>query len=402
MSTERNVLAIALQSIKNDDIDQLDRALRIMPIEKLKDNRETLLSTFLALAAQYGRAEAAHMIMDRWKVVYPDNDKISMLARLFMQMVITVPTLAFLASIDKSYTYVELIDELSEWDSSEEVITACGRADEIFGQQPHSTYEMLRARAVELGNFRVEEYLIDKISETAPYAPKPQRIHNKLAQFYPEYENRLPTQEELDQLAEQEGQIDMEEIAIPDDEEAVEILTAGLEDVGIAMTEIELAKKLLRQEFAKSEGRKWELLNPVLENREQLSLEGDRLLFWIYGASNPLVNQDLTLDTPSAKYGGCRMFLCDLFDYNEEYDYIEDWFLGYCEECLLKIRYRHYAVRMPREHGGWQGCFCSWKCVQDRQSFIETDSGEPNLLLRDMIEAFAKKTEEVGIQDRIE
>ena len=248
----------------------------------------------------------------------------------------------------------------------------------------------------------MEEYLIDKISETAPYAPKPQRIHNKISKFYSEFSDVLPTQEQLDQLAEKESRIDLSELETIGDEEAVEILTAGLENVGIAMTEIELAKKLLKQEFAKSENRKQELLQHVLENREQLSLESDRLLFWIYGPSNPLVNQDLTLDTPSAKYGGCRMFLCDLFDYNQEDDYLEDWFLGYCEECLLKIQYRHYAVRMPREHGGWQGCFCSWKCVEDRQSFIETDSEEPNLLLRDMIEAFAKKTEEVGIQDRIE
>jgi hypothetical protein len=398
MSTERNVLAIALQSIKNDDIEQLEKALKVMPIEKLKDNRETLLSTFLALASQYGRAEAAESILERWKVVYPDNDRISMLSRIFMKMVITLPTLAFLVSINKTYTYVELIDELSEWDSSEEVITACGRADEIFGQQSYSTYEMLRARAVELGNFRVEEYLIDKMAETSPEIPKPERIHNKLAKFYSQFNEKLPSQEELDILAEQESKSDLTEVDI-DDDEALEILTAGLEEVGIAIEEIELAKKLLRQEFSKS--RKWELLKPVLENRKQLTLESDRLLFWIYGPTNPLVNQDLTLNTPSAKYGGCRMFLCDLFDYNEEDDYLEDWFLGYCEECLLRIPYRHYSVRMPREHGGWQGCFCSWKCVQERQKFIEIDSGEPNLLLKDMIEAFAKKTEEVGIQDRV-
>lgn len=400
MSTERNIVAIALQSIKNDDIEQLHRALRVMPIEKLEDNRETLLSTFLAVAAQYGRGEAAEHILERWKVVYLDNDKISMLSRLFMKMYITVPTLAFLVSVNPSYTYVELMDELCEWDSSEEVVTACGRSEEIFGQQPHETYKLLRDRAVELGNFRVEEYMIDKIAETAPAVIKPSRIHNRLAEYYPKFREQLPTQSELDELAEMdEGTKIRADTIIHSDAEAIDILTAGLEDIGVAIEEIDLAKVLLQKEFDR--GRKAELLEPVLKNREQQDLATDRLLFWIYGPANPLVNQDLTVDTPSAKYGGCRLFLCDMFDYNEEDDYVEDWFLGYCEECLLRIPFRHWAVRMPREHGGWVGCYCSWRCVKDRASFIEQDRSEPNPLLGDMITAFEKKTEEVGIQDRV-
>lgn len=396
MSTEQNVLLIALESIKNDNLTLLDRALRVMPLEKLVDKHETLLSSFLDLCADYNRPEASKMILDRWKVIYPDNEKISMLSRLFMKQIILVNSLAFLVSIHPDYTFVELIDELSEWDSDEGVVTACERAEQIFGDQPYDTYLILKDRAVELGNFRVEEYLIDKISEVAPFAPKPDYVNNYLFVYYPQFDKRLPTQTELENLiVTPKEQISFE----MDDDSAVALLTEGLGDAGVTLEEIEIAKGLIRKEIAKSEERKRELLLPILKNKNQLNLETDKLLYWIYGPTNPLVNQDLTLDTPSAKYGGCRMFLCNLFDYNEEEGYFEDWFLGHCEECLLRISNRYWSVRMPREHGGWQGCFCSWKCVKDRQSFLETGIG-PNLLLRTMIQAFETKTKEIGIQNR--
>ena len=38
MSTESNILVVAINSIKNDDIDLLDKSLRIMPLEKMDDN----------------------------------------------------------------------------------------------------------------------------------------------------------------------------------------------------------------------------------------------------------------------------------------------------------------------------------------------------------------------------
>ncbi|GAH66577.1 unnamed protein product, partial [marine sediment metagenome] len=85
----------------------------------------------------------------------------------------------------------------------------------------------------------------------------------------------------------------------------------------------------------------------------------EKELFQIYGPANPLIDQDLTLPGPSNKYGGCRMFLCDVFDYNEEFDILEDWFTGACEECHLRIRKRWDSIRRPRPLGGWQGVYCS-------------------------------------------
>jgi hypothetical protein len=169
MSKELNVIGVALESIKNDNLYELDRALKIMPIEKIVDTSETLLATFLSISAGYNRSQACKMILERWKVVYPDSDKLSILSRLFLKITINISTLSFIMSIHPEFTYVELMDELREFDSSSDVAVACGRAEEIFGNQPYETYKMLRDQAIESGNFIIEEYMVDKIGETAPY-----------------------------------------------------------------------------------------------------------------------------------------------------------------------------------------------------------------------------------------
>lgn len=78
------------------------------------------------------------------------------------------------------------------------------------------------------------------------------------------------------------------------------------------------------------------------------------------------------------KYGGCRMLLCTEYetrdDIGQEVDPFLDfdlypdeygWFRGTCDRCDLIIDRPHYAVRAPLNHGGWSGCYCSWKCVED-------------------------------------
>jgi hypothetical protein len=404
MSKELDTIAITVESIKNDNLTVLDDVLRVMPIEKLKDtNQENLLSTFLALCAENDRKDAAKLILERWDVVYPDNDKIPILPRLFINNKFDIFILSFLVSIFNDVTFVEIMDDLSEWDVSPNVVTACSKADQIFGPQPLKTYELVRDNAIEHKNYVVEDYMIDKILEIAPFSPKPEYVKNYIGEHFEIYKNKLPTEKELEGLAERESkkETDLEGIILPSDDEAVEMLTQGLTRNGISIEEIDEAKKLLKEEISKSEERKRELLLPIIKNDKEQNLDSDRLLYWIFGPSNPLIAQNLTLNTPSAKYGGCRMFLTDLFDYDEEFGYVADWFTGNCEKCLLRIKHRWYAVRLPRVHGGWEGCFCSWKCVKERLNDIETDQMQPEILRHQLIEAFETKTNQVGIQDRI-
>ena len=127
-------------------------------------------------------------------------------------------------------------------------------------------------------------------------------------------------------------------------------------------------------------------------------MAGDLWLFRLFGLSNPLVNQDLTRPGKSNLYGGCRMFLCDVFDYDDEDHYVKDWFTGVCESCHLRIAHRWYALRKPRAHGGWLGEFCSWDCV--RESMVEYEE-EPDLLVHELINIFEAEINEKGIQDRL-
>ena len=387
MSNSLNVIQLAIVYIKDDNMAGLEKVLNVMPLEKLGDEAEVLLSTFLSVCAGYDRPDAARMILDAWSVIYPDGEKIQLKSRLFMMNSINLSTLAFVTLMDKEFTYVELMDDLMAADNSEEVVTACNRADEVFGPQPYATYEIVKEHSAELGNWRVEEYAISSMEETAPFKEKPGWVQNYTKKdLVPESELYVP----------ETGEIPFE---VPTDEEAVELLTKGLTQLGISVDDLEMAKTTLRGKLATStKAEKISLLKPIMENRAQEIMAGDLWLFRLFGPANPLVNQDLTRPGKSNLYGGCRMFLCDVFDYDDEDHYVKDWFTGVCESCHLRIAHRWYALRKPRAHGGWTGCYCSWDCVAE--SMVEYEE-EPDLLVHELINIFEAEINEKGIQDRL-
>ena len=77
--------------------------------------------------------------------------------------------------------------------------------------------------------------------------------------------------------------------------------------------------------------------------------------------------------------------------------YVKDWFVGYCQECDLKIRRRWHAVRVPLKYGGWEGCMCSWKCV--KRSIINFNNSDPVML--SLCDVYEKEIYNYGILDRI-
>lgn len=91
-----------------------------------------------------------------------------------------------------------------------------------------------------------------------------------------------------------------------------------------------------------------------------------------------------------------RMLLCNVYspyvdDEDEDVTY-GDWFDGSCDECGQRIREAHHCLRMPQETGGWLGCFCSWKCLQDRAG--------NNINLEDLIGKIKDEIEKKLIYDR--
>lgn len=388
VSKATSAIQLAIIHIKNNDIDNLQKVLGVMPLDRLGKQTESLLSAFLSVCAQFNRVDAAKAILQAWEITYPSDDKMQVLTHLFLINQINIETLAFVTLAHEDFTYVELMEELIQGDSSPEVMVACGKADKIFGKQPYETYKLIYTHANQIENDNVAEYAEMKMEETAPYAPIPTWVKN--------YRNTpLLINSELSETVEV-GDIPFN---IPSDEEAVELLTNGLSHLGISIAEVDQAKFfLLRRLAVSTRAEKIELLKPIMENKANQILGSDTVLFQIFGPSNPLVDQDLTLNTPSSKYGGGRMLISDNFDYNEEFDYVEPWFKGACDQCHLRIRHFWHAVRRPRSHGGWLGCFHNFDCV--RQA-VHWEGEEPDLLAHELINIFEKQTNEIGIQDRL-
>ena len=95
----------------------------------------------------------------------------------------------------------------------------------------------------------------------------------------------------------------------------------------------------------------------------------------VEGPLNPIVQDDDTIREclGSMSYRnnkGCRMLTCIcIVNSDEDYDLDEipkmSWFDGKCEECHKKIKLACHSIRLPLDHGGWVGCFCSEDCAID-------------------------------------
>ncbi len=419
---EANLLLLTANSIRNDNLAELDVYLRIMPLEQISDNRDSILEKFLILAASLQRRDASNYILDRWKVLYPDNDKFSIFTRLFL-LSNNLKMLSYVCEIHPEFTYLELMDELCDFDASQESILACGKADDVFGIQPHDTYKLVEARALESQNYVIQEYVKENLEFTAPLAPKPDWIRDfnilqynsntnftnnnstnnkqiiKQKTIKPEIK-LLPSESDLysyaDTLHVENTELDM------DVSEIVSFLIAGLEKNGVVVNgedERSEMEKTIRKELQNPKIRQ-ELIAPLLQNKKDAELQNNNVLFRIFGPSNPLVGPNYLDSNISSKYGGARMFLFNLFDYSEEYDRILDWFTGNCYQCNLQIKERWYAVRKPSPMGGWKNCYCSWKCVRDDITETENATDEIDHLSHKLTDIFENEISQIGIQDR--
>lgn len=93
-------------------------------------------------------------------------------------------------------------------------------------------------------------------------------------------------------------------------------------------------------------------------------------------------------------YGGERMFISNVYDFNEETNESYYWFSGYCLNCALKIRRFTHAVRVPVKEGGWKGCYCSLECALKQ---IDDD----DVLSQRLLEEIGTDLNTIGIQDYI-
>lgn len=129
--------------------------------------------------------------------------------------------------------------------------------------------------------------------------------------------------------------------------------------------------------------------------------DSDKLTSY-FGPSNPF---PLHLHDPIQE----RMFLCNVYipDLDVEDEPIErdndyyHWFDGSCDECGQRIRSYHHCLRLPMLTGGWMGCFCSWKCLEDRVMEYKTDEDNiTDITIQDLVVKIKDEIEKKLIYDR--
>lgn len=85
-------------------------------------------------------------------------------------------------------------------------------------------------------------------------------------------------------------------------------------------------------------------------------------MYQTYGPANPLKQRfpgDTCLECKFSDDGICYMLKCRCLEYDPEDDeYVEDWFIGRCNECDSIIEDRSQAWRIPDIYGGFKGCYC--------------------------------------------
>jgi hypothetical protein len=151
-------------------------------------------------------------------------------------------------------------------------------------------------------------------------------------------------------------------------DQCVELLMSGLEKQGIEMLDPLKVKSILASKLTEmSPEERGKYLGAFLIEK----IQQNESLFHILG---PVHAQELSSSVGCEKYGGCRMFYCECFEFHltdptedkkqEHKSYgVTRWFKGQCEKCCRKIPKRCYAVRCPLENGGWIGTYCSWNCL---------------------------------------
>lgn len=189
-----------------------------------------------------------------------------------------------------------------------------------------------------------------------------------------------------DWLVEKENDLD---ISYPDNippvEDSVNMILDDLRRLGIGFTEIDdddlinndnnIVKNNLITQYSISTSKERILM---LSNIVEIPPFDDSPIFNEYGPVNSSYSCSLVIDEnhECSKYGGCRMLLCNEYPevdiFGEQIDLTAkniiatDWFKNKCNQCDKKIRNKNHALRLPLFCGGWQGCYCSFQCLEKK------------------------------------
>ena len=390
------LVALLFSNIAKKNNEKLADNIKFLSVSKLQVNKSNeLLDKFLQVAMKVGNTGAVSVLIDAWENSVPmeSNTLPNYLTSLFGNRLFSDQLLKFIVYSTKSMGYVDVVLDLFRAGRSLWVPYALGRAERIYGPQTHEVYKELFKWIEEQGEEYVESslyiFLGERYAETSPFVEIPKWIHNVI--------EPIPTMKELDILSEEiTKEVDKKakeliEKSIESPDELIDSAIKGLEQYVSSKEDLVKARKLLEHKIKVE--RDTTELHGIVTKQTQLELLKNQKLFMWYGPANPLYGQNLDTGSINDKYGGCRMFVCNYFDYDEEDELYIDWFTGICEQCLLRIKKPCYAVRMPKEQGAWVGCYCSWTCVRKQIRDHE-------LMKKSLVDIFEEQMNGIGIQDR--
>jgi hypothetical protein len=397
-------IAIIKQYIQvNQDVqnNKLQLIFDKIPFDKItKFNANLILCDFLSLAHKAKNKFAIPIIFHAWGRAFSEIDEMSISSLLFVIPSIPIDAFTFAIRSFEDITFDEVLLDLMSYEDSPDIIPACDRIITVLGEQKFEKYQQFFDEAKENGNIHIQQFLIRKMEDVSPYLEKPTYVKNysnltlslekDLQNPILNAELELPSNEEMIQLL---GS-DNNEI---DEQDAQKTLRAFLE---IATKEeklkiyepiliLQTCEKLQIKRVKNIDKIKKILSKDPLQKVFQEEMQYYADLQRLHGPIHPAPGDDSLLDY--------TMFLCNIYDYDEEENCIQPWFTGACEHCHKRIRYYWHSVREPKVGGGWAGCYCSFDCVRKDIS----DENEDADIIESLTNTMELKIKQYGIQDRL-
>ena len=392
-------LQLLMQGIAQGDNQAVNRYLNLIQIESLSSEKaDSLLARLITTAYEFTNNLVVRDIIEAFEPNFTERYRLPTINRILLDLRFDDEVVAFVLRQFSELSYQEIAGNFIRWDSDPNIMTGFVRLEANRGPLEEKEYRDLYdlSSNEETQNDVARSFFAYQLDTNSGYASIPEWVHN-----YTDLEE-LPYDDEI--VIPNVGPFIF---ATPQStEEVVELLTEGLRASGRTPDEVELAQMELRKRLvAATQEEKSAMIQDALENKAKLDLADQDDIFVILGPANAIVESDLADDDGlDHKYGGCRMLTCiefeDFLDPSEEivYDYSEykptDWFTGHCQVCHLRIRRPAHAIRMPLEHGGWRGCYCSEKCLRK-------DIPRDNILISALLDQVIVDLNKIGIQDRL-
>ncbi len=404
------------QKLKNQE-KFLEALIERLPLDDYNElDSSKILSYLLEICREQKNYIAVLVISAIWRNSIPSNEKIPYSAMLFAMPLISVEVLKFIESIltqkinlvwniknearINSYTqiandmtYMRIVAGLFFYEIAPMILGSMERTDEVFGAQRLIDYQNLYNAYSEQNRF-VSVFLAEKIKGLAKHQEPPKWMNNWLSKKPSEDQLFIPN--EILKSKTTKKKISSLSIDKP-----VDIFAKGLEVSTLSQEKISEIKTALKMIATNDHKHFVKVLQSVYDMEKLEDLQSDVYLFRILGPSNPYI--DPTLE--EMQFGGQRMFLkdppkWDLEDLDQATETLGvpiEWFTGSCQQCLLKIKVRWYAFRMPLEFGSWYGCFCKPSCCREWNHNMNSYSP----MIDVMIGITEDSMKKYGIQERI-